>query len=163
VGGHFHLLVVVARNDLPGHDVANPGGSRVAPLGDDADRDLAVGEHPGDGVALADRQGADVELLPLEGRLLDRIIGPAAFGLRGHDVSDLHGGPPGWSDQRPISGSDFRTRGNGMATSWTGAPVASPIRARRVLRTPLRWAVSMAISRANTPAPRAPRPKPASP
>src|SRR5262249_27640604 len=69
-------------------------GPGVAPLGDGPHDDVAVGEHAGEPVVVADRQRPDVQHLHLAGGVLESAVGRDALDARGHHLFHSHGRPP---------------------------------------------------------------------
>jgi hypothetical protein len=85
------FLIFVAVHDAGRHDLSNAIGPRIATFGDRADRDVPIGDHPGQPVVLtADRQCADAEVLHLAGRIGHGAVD--AVGEEGgvHDLRVVH-------------------------------------------------------------------------
>ena len=75
------------RDRLALAELAGIGRLRVLALGQHADHDVAIGEHPLQAIVLpADRQRADAELLHLARRFRDRLVLADALGSAAHHV-----------------------------------------------------------------------------
>jgi hypothetical protein len=92
--GCFCVFVLIAMNDLMGHDIANPRGKWVTAPGDASNGDVTISEHAHDLVPLADRQWADPHLFHFESSLLERVVWPDTLDVLCHDVFDFHGETP---------------------------------------------------------------------
>jgi predicted DNA-binding protein (MmcQ/YjbR family) len=82
------ILLRIDRDNLLGSNFANRHLIGISPLCNDANCDIAVGQHPDQFVALDNRREADVLVPHHFRRVRNRFAGVDRAGIRGHDVFD---------------------------------------------------------------------------
>src|SRR5579872_2356624 len=96
-GGRRHVVVRAEHGQLATADVAQAGGTRIAVLGQDPDRDVPVGDEPAELAPGQDQHGTDAPLLHGPGGGRHRFAGCHAHRRGRHDLPHFpgHGAPPG--------------------------------------------------------------------